>query len=80
MLDYKYVPTKRIGYSLKPNRYQINDINIALKNILPDKVKISISIYEKIYKFNFNIIQTLIFTDEGFFYTILVFFNHIFIL
>ena len=47
ILDLKYIPTKRIGYSLKPNIYQISDINNTLKNILPDNVKISVTIDEK---------------------------------
>ena len=67
ILDRKYIPTTRIGHSLKPNIYQINDINNALKNILPDNVKISVSIDEKIYKSNLKINQTLIFTKKSFF-------------
>ena len=47
ILDLKYVATKRIGYSLKPNINQISDINKTLKNILPDNVKISVAIDEK---------------------------------
>ena len=31
ILDLKYIPTKRIGYSIKPNIYQISDINNTLK-------------------------------------------------
>ena len=31
ILDLKYVPTKRIGYSLKPKINQIGDINKTLK-------------------------------------------------
>ena len=31
ILDLKYVSTKRIGYSLKPNIYQISDMNNTLK-------------------------------------------------
>ena len=73
ILNLKYIPSKRIGYSLKPNIYQISDINNALKNILPDNVKISITIDEKIYKSNLKINQTLIFTNKSFFYTILGF-------
>ena len=42
ILEPKYIPTKRIGCSLKPNIYQISDINNTLKNILPDNVKISV--------------------------------------
>ena len=70
ILDLKYIPTKRIGYSLKPNIYQISDINKTLKNLLPDNVKISVTIDEKIYKFNLKTNQTLIFTKKSFFYTI----------
>ena len=73
ILDLKYVPTKRIGYSLKPKINQIGDINKTLKNILPDNVKISVTINERIYKTDLKINQTLIFTNKSFFYTILGF-------
>ena len=73
ILDLKYIPTKRTGFSLKPNIYQISDINNTLKNILPDNVKISVTIDERKYKPNLKINQTLIFTDKCFFYTILGF-------
>ena len=73
IFDLKCIPTKRIGYSLKPNIYQIGDINNTLKNILPDNVKISVTIDEKIYKTNLKTNQTLIFTNKSFFYTILGF-------
>ena len=52
ILGLKYVPTKRIGYSLKPNIYQISDINNTLKNSLPDNVELSVTIEEKIYTSN----------------------------
>ena len=35
ILDFKYVPTKRIGYILKADTYQINDINNTLKIFYP---------------------------------------------
>ena len=73
ILDLEYIPTKRIGCSLKPNIYQISDINNTPKNILPDNVKISVNIDEKKYKTNLKINQTLIFTKKSFFYTILGF-------
>ena len=47
ILDLKYCPTKRIGYSLKSNIYQISDINETIKNILPDNVKINVTIDER---------------------------------
>ena len=67
ILDLKYIPTKRIGYSLKPNIYQISDINNTLKNILPDNMKISVTIDEKIYKSNLKINQTSLFNNKSFF-------------
>ena len=73
IIDFKYIPTERIGYSLKPDVYQISDINNTFKNILPDNVKTSVTIDEEIYKSNLKINQTLIFTNKSFFYIILGF-------
>ena len=73
ILDLKYIPTKRTGYSIEPNIYNVVDLNKTLKNILPDNVKINISIDERKYKTDLEINQTLIFTKKSFFYTILVF-------
>ena len=73
ILDLKYIPTKRIGYSIEPNIYNVVDLNNTLKNILPDNVKMSVTIDEKKYKSNLKINQTLIFTNKSFFYTILGF-------
>ena len=73
ILDLKYIPTKRTGYSIEPNIYNIVDLNKILKNILPDNVKINISIDERKYKTDLKINQTLIFTNKSFFYTILGF-------
>ena len=72
ILDLKYIPTKRTGYSIEPNIYNVIDLNNTLKNILPDNVKINITIDEK-YKTDLKINQTLIFTNKSFFYTILGF-------
>ena len=73
VLELKYIPTKRTGYSLKPNIYQISYINKSIKNILPDNVKKDVTIDEQILKSNIKNDQTLIFTDKSFFYTILGF-------
>ena len=67
ILDLKYIPTKRIGYSLKPNINQISEINKTLKYVLPDNVKISITIDDNKVKSNLKINQTLIFTERSFF-------------
>ena len=73
ILDLKYISTKRIGYSVEPNIYNIVDLNKTLKNILPNNVKIIITIDELKYKTDLKINQTLIFTNKSFFYTILGF-------
>ena len=73
ILKVKYISTKRMGYSLKPNIYNVVNLNNTSKNILPNNVKISVTIDEKKYKSNLKINQTLIFANESFFYTILSF-------
>ena len=44
ILDLKYIPTKRTGYSLDPGIYEIIDLNNTLKHILPDNVKVNITL------------------------------------
>ena len=73
ILDLKYIPTKRTGYSLNPGIYEVLDLENALKYILPDNVKINITIDDIRLKSNLKINQTLIFTEKSFFYTILGF-------
>ena len=73
ILDLKYIPTKRRGYSIEPNIYNVVDLNKTLKNILPNNVKIDITIDERKYKTDLQINQTLIFTNKSFVYTILGF-------
>ena len=67
ILDFKYLPTKSIGYSVNPNIYNVIDLNNSLKNILPDNVKINVTIDERKYKTDLKINQTLIFTTKSFF-------------
>ena len=64
VLDLKYIPSKRTGYSIEHNVCNVVDLNNTLKNILPDNVKISVTIDEKKYKSNLKINQTLIFTKK----------------
>ena len=73
ILDLKNIPTKRMGYSIEPNIYNVVDLTKTLKNILPNNIKINVSIDERKYKTNLEINQTLIFTNKSFFYTILGF-------
>ena len=73
ILDLKYIPTKRTGYSLNSGIYEVVDLNDALKYILPDNVKVNFTIDDIRLKSNLKINQTLIFTEKSFFYTILGF-------
>ena len=73
VLDLKYISTKRIGFSLDPGIYEIVDLNNTLKHILPDNVKVNITIDDIRLKSNLKTNQTLIFTEKSFFYTILGF-------
>ena len=73
ILGLKYIPTKRTGYTLEPGIYEVVDLNNTLNYILPDNVKVSITIDDVRLKSNLKINQTLIFTEKSFFYTILGF-------
>ena len=73
ILDLKFIPTKRMGFSIEPNIYNVVDLNKTLKNILRNNIKINVSIDERKYKTDLKINQTLIFTNKSFFYTILGF-------
>ena len=73
ILDLEYILTKKIGYSLNPGNYEVNDLNNTLKYILPDNVKETITIEDIRLKSNLKNNQTLIFTNKSFFYTILGF-------
>ena len=73
ILDLKYIPTKRTGYSLNPGIYEVVDLNNTLKYILTDNVKVSVTIDDIRLKSNLKTNQTLIFTQKSSFYTILGF-------
>ena len=78
MINYRYIrleifPTKRTGYSLTLGIFEVVDLNISLKHILPDNVKVSVTIDDVRLKSNLKTNQTLNFTEKSFFYTILGF-------
>ena len=73
VLDLRHIPTKRTRYSLNPGIYEVVDLNNTLKYILPDNVKMSITIDDVRLNSNFKINQTLLFTKKSFFHTILGF-------
>ena len=71
ILDLEYIPTKRTGYSLNPDIYEVVDLKNALKYILPDNVKVNVTIDDVRIKSNLKNNQTLIFTEKSFFHKIL---------
>ena len=73
VLDLKYISTKRIGHSSNPGSYEVIDLNNTLNYILPDNAKVSFTIDDIRLKSILKNIQTLLFTNKSFFYTILVF-------
>ena len=73
VLDIKYFPSQRIGYTLPPGMHETNDINETLKYLLPSSVEVSNTIDDIRLRSKLNINQNLIFTEKSFFYTILGF-------
>ena len=71
ILDLKYIPAKRTGYSLNPGTNEVIDLNNTLKYILPNNVKVKITINDIRLKSNSKTNQSLLFTKKSFFYTIL---------
>ena len=73
ILDLKYIPTKRTGYSLNPGIYEVIDLNNTSKYILSDEVKVNVTLDDIRLKANLKTNQTLIFTEKSFLHTILRF-------
>ena len=73
ILDLKNISTKRTGYNLNPGIWEVVDLSNTLKFLLPDNVKVSVTIDDVRLKPNLKINQTLNFTEQSFFYTILGF-------
>ena len=62
-----------MGYSLSPSIYEVIDLNNTLKYILPDNVKVNVTIDGVRLKSNSKINQALYFIKKSSFYTILGF-------
>ena len=44
ILDKQFYPSQRIGYTLSPGIHEVSDINKRLQYILPDSVKVSVTV------------------------------------
>ena len=60
-------------YTLAPGVYEIGDINLMLKSLLPDEVEVNITIDDFELKSNLTTNKTIRFTKKSFFHTILIF-------
>ena len=60
---------KRTGFSLNTGIYEVIDLNNTLKYILPDNVRVSVTLDDVTSKSNSKIFESLKFTDKSFFYT-----------
>ena len=70
ILDVKYIAGSIIGYTLPPGIYEISDFNLMLKSLLPDEVKVKITIDVIRLKSNLTTNKIIKFTKRSFFYII----------
>ena len=73
IFDLERIPTKKIRYNLDSGIYEVDKINNTVNHILPDNVKVSVTIDDVRLKSSLKTNQTLIFTNKSFFYSILGF-------
>ena len=50
----KYIDASTAGYTLEPGIYEISDINFMLMSLLPDEVKVNITIDDGHDEFKLN--------------------------
>ena len=71
ILVTKYIDAKSTGNTFPPGIYEITDINLMLKFLLPDDVKVNITIDDIRLKSSLTTNKTIRFTKRSFFYTFL---------
>ena len=64
ILDFKYIPTSTKGCTLVPGIYEVTDINFMLKSLLPEEVKVNLTIDEVRLKSNLSTNKTITFTKN----------------
>ena len=67
ILDVKYIAGSTTGYTLPPGIYEITGINMMLKSLLPNEVKVNITIDDFRLKSNLTTNKTIRFTKKFFF-------------
>ena len=71
VLELKYSNATSIGYTLTPGIFEIIDINLMLKSLLPDELKVSITIDDVRLKSNLTTHKSIRSSKKSFIYTIL---------
>ena len=72
ILDTKHTPAKTMGYAIK-GIYEISDRSMMLKSLLPNEVKMNITVDDIRLRSNLTTNKTVQFTEQFFFYTVLGF-------
>ena len=67
ILDVKYIATSTIGYTLPVGIYEIIDNNSTIKSLLPNDVKVNITIDDIRLKSKLTTNKTIKFTKKIFF-------------
>ena len=67
ILDVENVAGSTIGYTIRSGVYKISDFNLMSKSLLPDKVKVNITIGDFRLNSNLNNKETIRFTKKTFF-------------
>ena len=70
ILDVKYIAGSTNGYTLVSDSYEVSDINLMLKSLLPKNVKINITSDDIRLKSNLTTNKTIRFTEKSFSYYI----------
>ena len=73
IIDKKYIDTSSTGYTLSEGIYEISDFNLMINSLLPDEVKVNITIDHIRLGSNLTTNKTIWPTKKSFFKTILVF-------
>ena len=71
ILDVKYTAGSTKKYTLAPGVYVVTDINMMVKSLLPEDVKVNITIDDIRLKSNLTTNKSIRFTKKSFCYIIL---------
>ena len=71
ILDTKFIDASTTGYTLEPGLYEISDITFMLKSLLPENIKMKITINDIKRRSNLSTNKTIRFTEKSFSFTIL---------